>query len=85
MNTELTQYEISNLVDDFMGDAESEDDIIAIISTNEDCWEAIMELCCHRVTEPYVGRMSYDKVVSLARSAIKLIEVIQGHAPGYIK
>jgi len=76
---------IDNLVDDFMGDPNSEDNIIEIISNNKACWEAIMDLCCHRVPEEYIGKMSHDKVTSLARSAKNLIDVIGKHAKGYVK
>ena len=82
---ESEQEMTADLVDNFMGDSDSEDSIIEIIANNADACEAVMELCCHRVSEKYVGEMSYDKVHSLARAATKLIKVIEGHAQGYIK
>ncbi len=82
---ESEKERIANLVDDFLGDIDSEDAIIEIIANNQDAYDAVMDICAVGVPDTLIGRMPMDTIISLARASVNLINVIKGHAPGYIK
>jgi len=76
---------IANWVDDFMGDINNEDAIIEIASNNEDCAEAIMNICSIKVTSDMVGHLTLNEVEALARASMRFIKCIEKHAEGYVE
>ena len=63
----------------------NEELVMEIISNNQDCFDALMEMMSIQTPDTFPHLMTLDKLQQLARSAVKLIEAVETHAKGYVK
>ena len=88
MTDERSETEITDLVDDYMGDNKKvepvDDPVITCVADEEAVWLDIKELCKLNHFGQDVDRMPIHRVIAFAKAAVNLNKTIERELRGYV-